>query len=715
LFVAVAAILRWILPGVLGPTPFLVFYLAWVGAAAFGGLGPGLLATAASWVCVEALFSFTPGQTVFNDPMELGRFITLMAGGLTVGLVAERARRARLHERRQRRQLEDLGQLTSLGHFLIRDDRDRITFWSDGCARLYGFTAEQAVGAISHELLRTEFSQPPDSIRGRLRETGRWEGELTHYRADGSPVHVASLWVLREDAGHPVVLEVNNDITDRKRAEESLKQSEEQFHRLFEDDLTGDYVSTPEGRILLCNPAFAAMFGFSSAQDAVGTSILDLYIDTGEREPLVEKLKKEGKSERLEVWRKRIDGARIHIVENLVGHFDDRGELHQIKGYLFEDTQRQWAEEALRESEQRYRKLFEANLAGVYLSKPDGTIVDFNDAMMRMLGYDSREELFLHRTSDFYADPQVRSELMDLLHRDGVVPGREAVLRRKDGSVLHALGSAVLLRNERTGEPYVQGVAIDITERKRAEAELQRFNEELEQRVQERTAELLHRTRQLQKLTLELSQAEDRERRRMAEILHDDLQQLLAAAKFHLELMRTRAGHDASVQTIADQIDRMLMDAIQKSRSLSHELSPAVMHHADFVETLRWLAKQVQAKHGLVVRVRAHGEVLAQSDALRGFLYKTVQELLFNIVKHAQVDEAGIGVRPFDKCICLTVSDRGRGFDPQSLRDAAGFGLMNIRERIELLGGRMKIRSAVGKGSTFFIVVPRETAKSQSD
>jgi PAS domain S-box-containing protein len=578
------------LPGVLGPNPFIAFYLAWVGAAAFGGLGPCLLATAASWVCVETLFNFTPGQTVFNNAMELARFLTLMAGGLTVGLVAERMRRARLHERRQRRQLEDLGQLTGLGHFLIRDDRDRITFWSDGCARLYGFTAEQAVGRVSHELLRTEFPQPADSIRARLRETGRWEGELAHRRADGSPVHVASLWVLREDADHPVVLEVNNDITDRKRTEESLRQSEEQFHRLFEDDLTGDYISTPQGRILLCNPAFAAMFGFSSVQDAVGTSILSLYIDPGERGPLVEKLRKEGKSERLEVWRRRLDGTRIHIVENLVGHFDDRGELYQIQGYLFEDTQRQWAEEAL-----------------------------------------------------------------------------------------------------------------------------QRFNEELEQRVQQRTAELLHRTRQLQKLTLELSQTEDRERKRMAEILHDDLQQLLAAAKFHLELMRNRARHDPSVLATATQIDHMLMEAIQKSRSLSHELSPAVMHHADFVETLRWLANQVQAKHGLVVHVHAHGEVRSQSDALRGFLYKTVQELLFNIVKHARVDEASVGVRPYGHCICLTVSDRGRGFDPQSLRDAAGFGLMNIRERVELLGGRMKIRSAVGKGSTFFVVVPRETAQSHLD
>jgi len=380
--------------------------------------------------------------------------------------------------------------------------------------------------------------------------------------------------------------------------------------------------------------------------------------------------------------------------------------LRVIQGYIFEDTSRQHAEEALSASEQRYRKLFEASLAGVYITKLDGTILDFNDAMMQMLGYDSRAELLQHRSSDFYADPEFRDELIRLLRKEGVVPGKEAVLRRKDGSVLHALGAAVLLADEHTGELYIQGVAIDITERKRAEEALREWNATLEIKVAERTDELRRRARQLQKLTLDMSETEDRERTRMAEILHDDLQQQIAGAKFHVGLMRNRARGDPSVQELGAKIDHMLKDAIEKSRSLSHELSPTVLHHTDFAETLRWLAREIQAKHGLAVHVRAPAAVRTQSDALRGFLYKAAQELLFNIVKHAGVKEAFVRVRPCGGYICLVVSDRGRGFDPQGLRETAGYGLLSIRERIELLGGRMKIKSARGKGSTFLIVVP---------
>ena len=366
--------------------------------------------------------------------------------------------------------------------------------------------------------------------------------------------------------------------------------------------------------------------------------------------------------------------------------------------------------EALHQSESRYRKLFEANLAGVYTTRLDGTIIDFNDAMMNMLGYDSREEMFRHRSTDFYADPAFRDELIRQLRTEGVVPGREAVLRRQDGTLLHAYGHALVLTDEHTGESYIQGTAIDITVRRQAEDALRELTGTLETQVTRRTRQLELRTRQLQKLAVELSDAEDKERRRLAELLHDDLQQTIAAAKFHLGLLSNRVKHDPMQHAVSKQIDQLLADAIQKSRDLSHELSPPVLYRGTLPEALEWLAGQVQTKHGLAVHVDVRGEVSPKSETIKTLLYKAAQELLFNVVKHAGVKEARLRLRRCGVRLYLTVSDRGRGFNPREIKDAAGFGLLNLRERSESLGGRMKIHSAEGHGSIFVVAIPEKQA-----
>ena len=220
-------------------------------------------------------------------------------------------------------------------------------------------------------------------------------------------------------------------------------------------------------------------------------------------------------------------------------------------------------------------------------------------------------------------------------------------------------------------------------------------------------SELEHRAQQLQKLARELSETEDRERQRLAEILHDDLQQTLAAAKFHRRPAEEEGpGRTRRSRLSPTEIDHMLRDAIDKSRSLSHELSPALLHCGDFTETLEWLADKVQAQHGLTVRVQTHGGLGATSDAIKAFLYRATQELLFNVIKHAQTGEAAIRVRRLGRCISLSVSDEGRGFDPQNLKETNGFGLLSLRERAEVLGGHMRIKSTAGKGSTFQITVP---------
>jgi PAS domain S-box-containing protein len=585
LFVAGAAALRWALPEALGPIPFLAFYLAWVGAAAFGGLGPGLLATAASWLCVDLLFDPTGDLINFADPATIGRLIVLLAGGLTVSLVAERMRRGRIHERQQAREVA-----------LAKQEWER-TF--DAVPDLIAIIDPQHRILRANHAMAERLCTTPDHCPGMACY------QAVHQRAE-PPAYCPHAQTMADGREHTT--------------------------EVYEECLGGHFLIT-------CTPLV----------DQQGQMI-----------------------------------GSVHVARDI--------------------TQRKEMEEALRR-EKAISEFTIESLPGVfYLFDSQGRFRKWNRNLERISGY-TKEEIARMHPRDFFAEKD--KKLIERTIQEVLSAGQssvEAGLVAKDGheTLYFFTGLATTLGGIRC----VIGTGVDITERRRMEEALRELNATLENKVAQRTKELERRATQLQKLTLELAEAEDRERARLAEILHDDLQQVLAAAKFHLSLMKNRARQDAAVQATAAQIDHMLMDAIEKSRSLSHELSPAVLHHANLAETLGWLAEQVRTKHGLTVQVDAAGVVTTQSDALKAFLYRSAQELLFNVVKHARVNEARLRVRRLGGYICLSVSDRGRGFDPQEIQETAGFGLLSIQERIALLGGRMKIKSAAGQGATFRIVMP---------
>ena len=363
--------------------------------------------------------------------------------------------------------------------------------------------------------------------------------------------------------------------------------------------------------------------------------------------------------------------------------------------------------QALRESEERFRTLADNMSQFAWMADKDGRLFWYNRRWYEYTGTTLEEMQGWGWQKVHHPDHVQRVTEKFRQHlRTGEVWEDTFPLRGEDGRYRWFLSRAVAVRDEQGNVLRWFGTNTDITEQREADEALRELARTLETRVAQRTQELQHRTQQLQKLTFQLSQAEDRERKQLAEVLHEDLQQLLVAATFHLSLLKRRVGYDPSQQAIAAKVDQILQDAITKARSLSHELSPAVLHHSNLVVIFTWLAGQVQAKHGLIVRVDAFREVIVQSDALKALLYKAAQEMLLNVVKHARVNEARIRVRRVGRCVCLSVSDHGRGFDPRKLKETAGYGLLSIRERIELLGGRMKINSARGKGGTLHIVVP---------
>jgi len=417
------------------------------------------------------------------------------------------------------------------------------------------------------------------------------------------------------------------------------------------------------------------------------------------------------------VWGISLEGALQDANEDLRAQaeqlqtLNDALEVHQKELQTANEDLRVQEEElrsqaeALRESEERYRTLFDTAPDAIVVHR-DGRFLHANDAALRLIGAGSFEELARHPILDFFR-PEERDRVLERTRTAMAgqrLPMREATLGRLDGQ--EVVVEFHVAPVDFQGARAVQTIVRDITERRRAEKALRELNVALERRVAERTAELEHRARQLQKLTFGLSQAQEREGKRVAEILHEDLQQQIAGAKLQLNLLSSRILDDPSRQSTAAQINQILKDAIGMSRSLSHELSPAVFHGNDLGEALEWLGEQMEAKHGVAVHVEVAGEGTLQSEVLTVFLFRAARELLSNAVRHARVHEIAVRLRRVGQHAGLRVSDQGCGFDPQELKDASGFGLLSIRERVELLGGRVKIASAKGRGTRVRIVVP---------
>lgn len=220
------------------------------------------------------------------------------------------------------------------------------------------------------------------------------------------------------------------------------------------------------------------------------------------------------------------------------------------------------------------------------------------------------------------------------------------------------------------------------------------------------------RTRQMQRLTLEVCDAEERERNRLSMLLHDELQQLLGGASFHVQLVE-RHIEDKEEKQRLKKVNDILKQAIEQTRCLSHQLSPPTLRQHGLVASLRWLAERMQDMHHLRITVESDLDHEPSGLAINFFLYRAAQELLFNVVKHARTREARLQISQSKCGIELCVRDNGRGFNIDDLMEqevSEGLGILSIRERTSYLGGEFRISSRPGHGCTVRLHLPWQVA-----
>jgi PAS domain S-box-containing protein len=264
---------------------------------------------------------------------------------------------------------------------ILTDAHGTITYWNQGACRTYGWEEKDALGQNVHALLRTELSGDARNLESSLKEQSRWEGELEQVRRTGERIIVASRWT--SEGGNPASsrLQINTDVTARRRETAALRESEEHYRRFVTEDFTATLSILPTGQIVTCNPAFTSIFGFDSIEDAISGNFLELLRSRKDGVELLEMVRQHGIVERHELEMSQRGGDPVYVVARLVGSFAE-GTLTDLQVYLFNDTKRKRLEQQLVQA-QKMEGL--GTLAG-------GIAHDFNNILAIILGYTNRLE-----------------------------------------------------------------------------------------------------------------------------------------------------------------------------------------------------------------------------------------------------------------------------------------------------------------------------------
>jgi two-component system, NarL family, sensor histidine kinase UhpB len=503
------------------------------------------------------------------------------------------------------------------------------------------------------------------------------------------------------------------DITEQRQADEALRQSDRRYKDFIAHSNEGVWrmeleqpipIGLPEeeivqrilehGVIAECNLAFARNRGFSTVEEVVGKRVNATITASNPDEGRIETLRsavRGGFRSRTVEFRsldktgspKRFLRTEIPIVEN--------GMLVRSWGITRDLTELRLTEESLRESEERFRTTFENAGIGMAIVDTGGHPIKCNPTLQRMLGY-SEEELGRMLFTEFTHPDDCDLDMG--LYRE-LIAGKldkyeiEKRYLRKNGQVVWGLLNVSLIRDSSGTPKYAVGMVEDITVRRRATEELRRSFE------------------QLRALAGRLQTVREEERKRVAREIHDELGQALTAIKIDLSsLIRDAATGEDQFQSKAQSITRLVDDTIQSVRRIAAELRPGLLDDLGLVAAVEWAAEEFEARTGTKCHLDLPQDDLVIDPEHATAIFRILQETLTNVARHAKASQVNVRLAREDGDLCLEVSDNGVGITDEQLSAGRSLGILGMRERAMLLGGKLIIRGVSPGGTTVTVRIP---------
>ena len=614
--------------------------------------------------------------------------------------IAER-RRVEQELRERAADLVEAQRVAKIGNWILNVRTNKVT-WSDELYRIFEIENLDFDGRYESFVSRVH---PDDQARVlRTNAQTRIEGSPfdIEYRIitpnDQTRIIREVGYATRDEAGQVIRLfGTAQDITEHKHAEEALRNAERKYRDIYENAVEGIFQTKPSGGYISANPALARMLGFNSPEELIrerSDPSKQQYVDRSRHDEFFRRLTEEGVVRDFEYEDYRKDGSTIWLSDNVRAVRDSEGNLLYYEGTTQDVTARKLAEQALRESEERYRELFENAKDGIYVHDLNGKYISVNRAGEKLTGY-SRAEILGKSFTNFVPPEEVekiREQLCRKLIDEGETTYEAEVITKDKRRVAVEVSSHMIYENG--AAVAVQGTVRDITERRAAEEKVRASSE------------------QLRALSARLQSAREEEGTRIAREIHDELGSALTGLKWDLEeidkLLSTPFG-PASIAATREKLQTpiKLADlAIMAVRRIASELRPSVLDDLGLVAAIEWQAQQFQARTGIVSVCDCSLEKVELTEEQSTAVFRIFQEALTNILRHAQATRVDIKIKKDDNYFVLSISDNGKGITEQEKSEQQSLGILGMTERAHLIGAEIDIEGVEGKGTVVTVRIP---------
>jgi PAS domain S-box-containing protein len=637
-------------------------------------------------------------DATLRNPLNLVALITFLGTALVITSLMAKVRKS-FEALREQAGLLDLTHDT----VFVRKMNDVIIFWNRGAEELYGWTKEEAVGKVTHQLLQTIFPAPLEEINAELLRTGRWEGELVHTKRDGTKVTVGSRWSLqRDDQGRPgAILETNNDITERKRAEEERRYNTRLLRTITDNASSMFFMVDAAGRGTFVNPVMERVTGYQ-AQELIGQIVHEKIHHTypdGRPYPVSEcslaRAVRMRKATRGEDFFVRKDGTFFPVRYSASPVFRDGvpvGTVIEVQDL----TESKSAEEEIGKQAELLSLAHDA----IIVRDPESRVIFWNQGAENTYGWTAEEAIGRVTHELLQTRFPVSREALDVALRErGEWEGELTHITRK-GAAIVVTGRQSLRRDERGAAAAILEINRDITERKRAEEALSKAQ-----------AELAHVTRvtTLGEMT--------------ASIAHEVNQPLAAVVNNASACLRWLAANN--VEEARQSIELIIGDGhrageiISRIRALAKKAPPQkdwVSINETILEVVALARSEIQKNHVSLQTQLSDDVPLIFGDRIQ------LQQVILNLIINAIEAMSGAGENPRElvvgsgkdesQGVLVAVRDSGPGLDPESLShiftpfyttksQGMGMGLAISRSIIEAHGGQLWATANEGGGAAF--------------